>query len=307
MPLPDPPPDLDPEHTTIWTDTLTALREAGRTDRVDINSMRAYVNAVHTYQRAQRLIAASDVLVEAGGHLTPNPALAVAHQATAQMRSFSRAFGLTRVRPMQDPEPLRDDGHPGKWCEEHGRHECTGQRSRGRGPCHGSAQANGKCRMHSGNELGLAAAQLVRTPTYLGVRRDITAGQALLEEVQRTAGIVGYLDTVIAALERDNLVWGIEREALVGSGEFPGVDVIRSAKPSVWVQLHQRERSHLVAVCEAALRANIDERLVRLAEGQGLQFAQCLNLIFKDLDLSVEQWAMVPDVVPRRMREMIAA
>src|SRR6185437_10049737 len=95
-----------------------------------------------------------------------------------------------------------------------------------------------------------------------------------------------------------DVVWGIERRTDRSGGEFPGADLISSAKPNVWVSLYQAERRHLVATCEAALRANVDERLVRLAEMQGGRIVAALNGIFDDLGLSPEQRGLLPVVVP---------
>jgi P27 family predicted phage terminase small subunit len=309
MALPDPPPDLPPAQQAIWAETLQALTTAGRTDRVDTNSLAAYVSAVHSHRQATTLLNQSTVLTIRDGNPVPNPALTVQREASTVIRAFARQFGLTRAgQPDQAMRPGQPIRPPGVWfCDLHRQWHGT-CRKHGGEPCHGAwVPGLTTCRMHAGrgSEIKKAAAKLV--PTYLGTRRDVTPAQVLLEEVQRTAGIVGWLDGVIAGLEQQEITWGIERETQHGAGEFPGADIIRSTKANVWVQLHQRERSHLVAVCEAALRSNIDERLVRLAEGQGLMMAQCLNLIFADLDLSPEQWARVPDVVPRRMREMIAA
>jgi hypothetical protein len=164
--------------------------------------------------------------------------------------------------------------------------------------------------MHPGDtrtsQAKIAAAKLVRKARTYGEPVDVSPGEALLQEVQRTAGIVGWLGEVIAGLEDGEVVWGIERRTDRSGGDWPGADVITSARPNVWVQLYQSERKHLVATCEAALRANVDERLVRLAEMQGGRIVAALNGIFTDLGLTAEQRDKLPEVVPRRLRELVA-
>lgn len=44
------------------------------------------------------------------------------------------------------------------------------------------------------------------------------------------------------------LVWGMADATRRGSGEFPGTDTRLSTAPSVWLQLYQAERKHLVDV-----------------------------------------------------------
>jgi len=300
------------DRQAIWQQTVTELTDAGTLFRLDLNSLAAYVAAVATHRQATALLEQSGVLVDRAGRPVPNPALAVQTQAAGTIAQFARQFGLTRHRAADQPptrasEPIRDD-HPGRWCEEHHRWECTGNRSRGRGTCHGIATPNGNCRMHAGHNTGTAkaAAQLVRRVPTFGEPVDISPGEALLQEVRRSAGIVAWLAAVVGALDQGDVVWGVERRTDRSGGEFPGADLISSAKPNVWVSLYQAERRHLVATCEAALRANVDERLVRLAEMQGGRIVAALNGIFDDLGLSPEQRGLLPEVVPRRLRELVA-
>lgn len=116
-----------------------------------------------------------------------------------------------------------------------------------------------------------AAAKAVAT---FGLRRDVSAEDALLEELQWTAGHVAWLRDRVAELEPEALVWGRTSEASKEATEFPGVDTTREAAPSVWLVIYQRERAHLLAVASAVLKAGVDERRVRLAERQGAQLAE---------------------------------
>jgi len=50
----------------------------------------------------------------------------------------------------------------------------------------------------------------------------------------------------------------------------------------------------------------VDERLVRLAEMQGGRIVAALNGIFTDLGLDDRQRDLLPEVVPRRLRELVA-
>jgi hypothetical protein len=139
--------------------------------------------------------------------------------------------------------------------------------------------------------------------TY-GLPREVDPGTALLEEVHRTAGHVAWLHEKVQEVDEADLVWGVVEEVDKGSGEFTGTDTTSAAKPNVWLTLYQAERKHLTDVCKAALAAGIAERQVRLAEQQGALIVGLLQRIFDDLDLTAEQRALIPTVVPRHLRSV---
>jgi hypothetical protein len=64
-----------------------------------------------------------------------------------------------------------------------------------------------------------------------------------------------------------------------------------------WVELAAK-------ISKTILDADLDERRVRLAERQAALLVEALRLIFDDLDLDDRQRALVPVVVPRRLREI---
>jgi hypothetical protein len=202
-----------------------------------------------------------------------------------------------------------DEPHGGRWCDQHQRYECTRQRNRGRGTCHGSAVADAdECRMHLGRKAAdvIAEAEARKAVVTYGLPRDISPTDALLEEVRYTAGHVAWLREKVAELEAADLVWGVTEESDQQATEFPGTNVTRAAKPNVWLQLYQSERKHLVDVTKAAISAGIEERRVKLAEAQGAVLVGVIRAILADLDLSAVQQARVPEVVPRHLRAVSA-
>jgi hypothetical protein len=189
------------------------------------------------------------------------------------------------------------------------------------------------CRLHGGKSpRALAAAErrqqeaatLAAATTY-GLAVDISPTDALLEEVRWTAGHVQWLRARVQELEKQQLVWGATktkteaaggmritfggREAddedepgLVDIGAVPTSEVVQEAAPSIWLDLYDRERRHLLAVCAAAIKAGVEERRVRLAEQQGELVAGAIRAILADLRLTAEQQARVAEVVPRHLR-----
>lgn len=152
------------------------------------------------------------------------------------------------------------------------------------------------------------ASDLVET---YGRKVETTAVEALLDEVQWTAGHVAWLRDRVREIEEGELtagdgggehplVWGTTRRKTGGEdwGET------QEAAPNVWLRLYQTERTHLVKVCSEAIKAGIEERRVRLAEQQGALVAQVIRSILADLDLTAEQQERIPDVVPRHLRAL---
>jgi hypothetical protein len=163
-----------------------------------------------------------------------------------------------------------------------------GAKTRGLGtPCaNRPAKGATRCRFHGGAtpqskraaERRLAHAEAEKAVQTYGLSREIGPEEALLEEVHWTAGHVAWLRQVVAELEQKEL------RQYVPTGEQGGKwDV------SVWVELYQRERSHLVGVCKAAIAAGIAERAVRLEERRGELVAELLRVAIEAAKLSPGQ------------------
>lgn len=205
-----------------------------------------------------------------------------------------------------DPKPCGKCGQPHARCNAHRKSDgepCT-QR-----PMHGQRV----CKVHggmAGQNRAAAARRIERAEAEaavvtLGLPVDVSPSDALLEEVRWTAGHVQWLRAKVQELRDEQagtLVWGVTRVVDKQSSENPGTDTTESAGPSIWYELYDRERKHLVTVCTAALRAGVEERRVRLAEAQGEQVAGAIRAILADLGLTSDQQAMVSEVVPRHLR-----
>jgi hypothetical protein len=199
-----------------------------------------------------------------------------------------------------------------------GKARCWG-RSKKTGKQCGQASRPGQhiCRFHGGNapqNLAKAKERIIEqkaaeiVATY-GGKIETTATEALLDEVQWTAGHVAWLRERVQEIEAGEasgadgehpLVWGKTKEKQ--GGEDWGQT--SEAVPNVWLRLYQQERDHLVKVCTAAIKAGIEERKIQLAEQQGALVAQVIRAILGDLQLTPEQQARVPEVVPRHLRAL---
>lgn len=174
------------------------------------------------------------------------------------------------------------------------------------------------CRVHGGATAAAKAAAQRRVQneaarkyvaTY-GLPVDVKPMQALVDELRRTAGHVAWLGELIAGLPHEDVAsdGGAPFDGLVqhpGSGlvqVLPGVGGGITVAASVWVELYQRERKHLVDVSATLVKLGFAEREVRILEFQASAFVTALRSIFTDLGMLDDP--RVPDVVERRLREL---
>lgn len=166
---------------------------------------------------------------------------------------------------------------------------------------HGSATAVSKAAAQ--RRVALAEARLAAET--LGLLIDISPEQALLDEVQRAAGMVAFYQSRVEEIAEggvQQLVFGLAKSKIGGED---GGDTFE-AKPNVWLELFNGERDRLTRVCTAALRAGIEERRVKLAEQQGILVAAVIRRILTRLNLSDAQAALVGTVVPEELRALTA-
>lgn len=104
---------------------------------------------------------------------------------------------------------------------------------------------------------------------------DITPQEALLAEVQRTAGHVAWMRELIA--EFGDKASDNEDGDGTGSSALAQWSPALGLAPSVWLQIYTDERKHLVRASEAAIRAGVSERAVKVKEEE----ARMLAMIFK--------------------------
>jgi hypothetical protein len=166
----------------------------------------------------------------------------------------------------------------------------------------------GRCSRHGGSTPSHVAAagkaiasQAVAT---YGLPIDIDPRDALLLEVQRTAGHVAWLAQVVQGLTPEELVWGKTEEVDTQASEYPGTNTKRAAVPNAYLQLYLAERKHLVDVSKAAITAGIEERRVRVAEAMGAQIVALIRSFAGRLSLTAVQLELVPAALTAAMAEI---
>jgi len=114
---------------------------------------------------------------------------------------------------------------------------------------------------------------------FFGKPRNIDPHTALLEEIQRTASIVNWLEDHLQKLDEEGRpVDEILTQTTLKEG----------MKPSVWMDLFLKERQHLVSTCVAAIKAGVAERKVQIAEQTGRLIAAMMMAFMHDSELGLD-------------------
>jgi hypothetical protein len=143
----------------------------------------------------------------------------------------------------------------------------------------------GRCARHGGKNLkGRREAALLMAHA-LARRRDTTPWQALLDEVQRCAGAVAWLD------------WKV--------GQAPDDDALLSAEPGVgfapWVAMRERYEDRLAKVAKMTMDAGVASALVARAEVSGQATARVLMNTLGALGLTEDQMDLARTVMRREL------
>lgn len=138
----------------------------------------------------------------------------------------------------------------------------------------------------------------------------IDPGELLLDEVARCAVVVRWLEEKIGTLSEQQLFF--EGSEIKTTEDKQGTDSysltkseLRSDISRYW-KLLADERKLLTRACEAALRSNIEERRVRLAERQVASLEGAVTAALLDLGLDPHS-ERVRTVVATRVREALEA
>lgn len=199
--------------------------------------------------------------------------------------------------------------HP-KGCHAHK------SEARGGGPCgapattgltvcyrHGGATPTAKAKSAKAHAQIKAAREVAR----LGRKVEMHPAEALVDLVHWTAGEVAYWRGIVVELEQQGgheaLTWGVTK--VKEGGDDRGTT--EEAKPHIAYQMLTGASDRLATYAAAALRAGVDERRVRLAEAQGALVADVIRGVLAGLNLTPEQWELVPTVVPAQLRLLTAA
>jgi hypothetical protein len=144
------------------------------------------------------------------------------------------------------------------------------------------------------SQLQAAKRHAYEQASFFGKRTDADPHTTIMEEISRTASVVEWLEQQMRA----------ERQAGINDKDIMQSYSLKTGfQASVWMQLYQEERKHLVTTCLAAIKAGIAERKVQIAEQQGrLIVAMMMAFIHdKELGLTPDQVLRAPAIIRRHM------
>lgn len=143
----------------------------------------------------------------------------------------------------------------------------------------------GRCKLHGGAEPHAQVNGMVllarREMGVMGMPLSIEPQDAILECIRITAGAVAYASERVFELEQASAVgptlWS--RVTTVESEEGSETTETREGPPAVniWIAVRDQEMDRLVQYSAAALKAGVQERLVKVAEGQAQQIADAMR------------------------------
>lgn len=204
------------------------------------------------------------------------------------------------------------DFNPGgaRYCEEHGRLECTKNRTKGRGVCHQAAvRGTDACRNHSGYSLEVAKVQGEARITAWnphGQTVAMDASSAVLAVLQMTYLRLGmYADLLRRQVATEGDTAGDlqetdtpEASGLIGHrygmGGKDGITYVVAEEVRALVSLEAAERDRVVKYAKTAHDMGISDQLVSLAERWGDVVAGRIATMLDALELTEGQAAMVP-------------
>lgn len=199
---------------------------------------------------------------------------------------------------------------------------CRAHSGRGTRPC-GLRPVTGLqvCQVHGGRSPQAKAksaavkaeAKAAREVARLGHRVVVHPAEALIDLVHWTAGEVAYWRNVVTQIADEQgddgqpagyraLTWGVTK--VKEGGDDRGTTT--AAGPHIAYTMLTSASDRLASYAAAALRAGVDERRVQLAERQGQLVADVIRGVLDALNLTPEQWELVPTIVPAQLRLLTA-
>jgi hypothetical protein len=192
-----------------------------------------------------------------------------------------------------------------------------------KGPCRapkGSGTdhpGHGRCRHHGGNTPSgrqhghKEAAQAAMSTFGIGDAGTDDPIGALMGVLRHATAAAAFCEAQIAALEPDQLIRGtrsVRRTVTPGAGPNGGDTVTTVTEAgtliSPWLDLLARQQDRVTKVSAVLLQHGVDQLALQIEQQAVTDLVAVIRGILDDLHLSSEQQALVPDVVPTRLRAL---
>lgn len=182
--------------------------------------------------------------------------------------------------------------HRGRWCEDHKRYECTRNRSRGRGICHGSPVTGSDCcRMHLGDnaQAVIAENRLQQAAERALYKHDAAPVTNPLEALQSLAGRALALEEVIG--EKVNELRSLRYETEGGGEQIRGE-----------IQVLERAMDRAGRLLVDIAKLGIEDRLAGVREATARMLEEALAMALQKSGADVAGQAAAREEFRRRLR-----
>lgn len=229
--------------------------------------------------------------------------------------------------PTAQKPRLDKDNNPGgaRWCEDHGRLECTSKKKLERGQCHAPAiRGVDKCKIHVGRRTAVAQAtgqakitawsalgepadgkniepgMAVLGMLHMSWLRASAYGELLRRQVEKERGTEPDRDGLQGG-EGGGLATDVETSGLIGykfgAAGKDGHIYATNEEVRALVALEAAERDRVVKFAKTAHDLGISDRMTNLAERWGDLVVGRIMLLIDDLNLTPEQAILVPSLI----------
>ncbi|HEU5046141.1 MAG TPA: hypothetical protein VFT75_18620 [Nocardioidaceae bacterium] len=183
---------------------------------------------------------------------------------------------------------------------------------------------SGTCSRHTGRmagpKIGAArervAVEVVRYKKFYGERAQVDFGEALLEELQRSVGVVRWIEDKLGQWgetldDSGQLVppkWNsndLEMPPLLAEHHSFRSVTIADTEYAAWLRMYQIERRHLHQVAKDGIASGIAEKMIRIYQQQADTMYQILNTAL--VRLGVQDTDRIVTVLPAVIREVTGA
>lgn len=143
---------------------------------------------------------------------------------------------------------------------------------------------------------------------------NIDPSMVMMEELRRSVAMVRWLEERINMWEIPSIeeVNDSTRPDLINLGGLPALmtqtfkGTPYATDINSWLVLYREERAHMILVAKTAHNMGVKDQMIQLAQGQGLILASAIRAVLAALNLSPDQHALVPTVVPQVIRSVAA-
>lgn len=192
--------------------------------------------------------------------------------------------------------------------------DACGAKTRAGSPCQKRAGegtshlGEGRCKMHGGASPRAELAGVIvlarREAATMGRPLDVDPHEAILECIRIAAGEVQYASEQIACLEHDDAIGPVtttvDRTAYGGENAVSYNQETKGPPAlNIWITVRHIAMDRLVNYSAVALKAGVEERLVKVAEAQGQMLARVIEGILNDLGVGDDP--RKPEIVRRHL------